>query len=409
VAYRKLFLHIGTEKTATTSIQDFLYLNREGLSARGIKLFDCLGVPNNQKLVACFQNHIDDYLMDHGVFDLDSKEGFFDGFLDEFKRELDEKSGDGGVFLITSELFHSRLSDQESIVKLHGFLRELFDDITVLCYLREQSSLASSFYSTRVKAGATDSLQEYLEGVSEDSHYYNYGTLLEKWSKAFGRENISVRVFERSSLRNSSILDDFLGQVSEDLLSCDLKELPKKSNRALGVFGVEIARVINEKYPRYDGEGKVNHFRWELIKCLSDSRLGVYAPLQNPKAREIYEMFLESNAHVAKDYLGIGGPLFLPPDCNEESGSYLSSDRDLAFLMADFFSSLFGSVVQDRVLPRNMGVKLRSATDSLLQLPAMLSAAEEIFHIAQLINPEGAVIRRRLEMLKELKEVAKSS
>ena len=41
------FLHIGVEKTGTTSIQKFLYLNRALLNQNGYQLTDSLSKPNN--------------------------------------------------------------------------------------------------------------------------------------------------------------------------------------------------------------------------------------------------------------------------------------------------------------------------------------------------------------------------
>ena len=41
------YLHIGVEKTGTTSIQKFLYLNRALLNQNGYQLTDSLSKPNN--------------------------------------------------------------------------------------------------------------------------------------------------------------------------------------------------------------------------------------------------------------------------------------------------------------------------------------------------------------------------
>lgn len=402
---KKLIMHIGIEKTATTSIQDFVYLNRQELSERGITLCDSLGIPNNQKLVACFQNHVDDYLMDHGIVDLKAKEEFFHGFLETFRNEIEKKIPEGGTILITSELFHSRLRDQESIDKLRDFLTSVFDEITIVCYLREQSSLASSFYSTRIKAGSTDSLEDFVNGISAENHYYNYKIFLDKWSRAFGADNLAIRIFDRSKLRNSNIFDDFLGTIKSNLDTRGLRELPRQSNETLGSVGIEIGRKINSIYPRYNENGSVNHFRWELMNCLSGSRLGAAGAIWNPKAQEIYDMFCASNAEVARNYLALDTPLFGRPPKRMEERRVFDNDQKLIDMISEFFESLFGTVVQDRVLPREQGMRLRSATDRLLQLPAILSAAEEILQVAQVINPEGQLIRERLETLKALKTI----
>lgn len=403
---RKLFLHIGTEKTATTSIQEFVYLNQDKLSARGIELCSSMGVPNNQKLVACFQNHIDDYLMDHGVFDLQAKETFFQGFLDSLRAEIEAKTADGSAVFITSELFHSRMRDQECIDRLHDFLASVFDEITVICYLREQASLATSFYSTRIKAGETDSIESFVNGISIENHYFNYEIFLSKWARAFGADNIVVRIFDRSKLVSGNIFEDLLAIIDHNDSRAGFVDLPRRENASLGPIGVAIGRVINTIYPRYFKDGTSNAFRWELTGCLADSRLGTSGRLDNPRAGEIYEMFLPSNAAVARSYLESDEPLFNPPVDVAVSSPIFSSDEQMIDATTEFIESLFRTVLRDRVLSREHGILLRSATDRLFQLPAMLSAAEDILRVAQKINPEGSLIRDRLAALGAIRAVA---
>ncbi|NBO66447.1 MAG: hypothetical protein EBU88_16655, partial [Acidobacteria bacterium] len=47
---RRLILHIGTEKTGSTSIQTFLSLNHRRLAANGIGVPTCLGTPLHFRL-----------------------------------------------------------------------------------------------------------------------------------------------------------------------------------------------------------------------------------------------------------------------------------------------------------------------------------------------------------------------
>ena len=48
---KRAILHIGTEKTGTTSIQNFLYSNRIKLGAQGILFSETAGYLSNQNLV----------------------------------------------------------------------------------------------------------------------------------------------------------------------------------------------------------------------------------------------------------------------------------------------------------------------------------------------------------------------
>ena len=73
-------LHIGTEKTATTLLQSWLYSNREALSAQGVFLSSVLKEGNNRKLVSYFQPQTDDWLRRQHIATEADKTAFFDGF-----------------------------------------------------------------------------------------------------------------------------------------------------------------------------------------------------------------------------------------------------------------------------------------------------------------------------------------
>ena len=55
---RKVYLHIGTEKTGTASIQHFLSRHYDELREKGILYPKSLGRKSNMKLSAALQNYI---------------------------------------------------------------------------------------------------------------------------------------------------------------------------------------------------------------------------------------------------------------------------------------------------------------------------------------------------------------
>ncbi|AXT69661.1 hypothetical protein [Vibrio sp. dhg] len=65
----KLFLHIGTEKTGTTSIQESLYLNKVELISRGFYFVQSVGIKNNRDLPQVFinVNNKDDYFINKKI------------------------------------------------------------------------------------------------------------------------------------------------------------------------------------------------------------------------------------------------------------------------------------------------------------------------------------------------------
>ena len=88
--------------------------------------------------------------------------------------------------LITSEHFHSRLVDEASVRKLAKFLSGLFREVEVICYLREQSAVRKSLYSTNLKGRGTQPYASFGADEDENSTYYNYYNLVTRWSNVFG-------------------------------------------------------------------------------------------------------------------------------------------------------------------------------------------------------------------------------
>ena len=84
----KCVLHIGTEKTGTTAIQNWLYSNYAQLSTQRIALSKFLQKKNNRDLCAFFQSSFDSFFIDNGIKNIEEKNKFFLGFLDNFSEEI---------------------------------------------------------------------------------------------------------------------------------------------------------------------------------------------------------------------------------------------------------------------------------------------------------------------------------
>ncbi|MEL6647753.1 MAG: hypothetical protein AAFQ05_08615, partial [Pseudomonadota bacterium] len=148
----KCVLHIGTEKTATTLLQNWLYDNEAALSAQGVALSQVMNAPNNRKLVTYAQGGIDDYLKMRGIHDEAARQVFFRGFPEAMDAEIRAKAQSGHhTFLITSEHFHSRLQGPQQVARVREILAPYFDEFRIVCYFREQSKKRTSLYSTGLR------------------------------------------------------------------------------------------------------------------------------------------------------------------------------------------------------------------------------------------------------------------
>lgn len=311
----KLVLHIGTEKTATTTIQDFVYANRRALAAHGVALCDSLGRTNNRKLVAYLMpdDRFDDYFKDRQISTVEGKRQFFDGFEDEFRAEVRALSRSAHTLFITSEHFHSRLKEVDSILRLKRLLDDLFTDVEIVCYFREQSSMLQSLYSTAVKSGNVVAFGQFTKQCAVNSHYYNFHQFFDKWRQVFGAQSLRARLFDRERFVGHDIRKDILSLIlpTQDFDGFDLSVAD--ANVSLGYAGLEIGRVVNRRLGKYDPDGSRNALRQHLIEVLMASRIGQTGVLPFPNARAIHARFDESNTLFAREFLGLDGNPFPRP------------------------------------------------------------------------------------------------
>ena len=203
---RSAILLIGTEKTGTTTLQHFLAANREVLAARGFLYPSFCGSPNHTGLAA--------YALDparrdplrapfgaHGEADVAPMRARL-----QAAAEAELKGGATAIFC--SEHCHSRLTTLAEVETLRDFLRGFFDEIRIGVYLRRQDQVALSLYSTRLKSGEAE--RQILPRADGDDPFFNYDRSLALWEEAFGREAMHVRLFDRRTLTNGSVVDDFL-------------------------------------------------------------------------------------------------------------------------------------------------------------------------------------------------------
>lgn len=310
----KCLLHIGTEKTATTTIQEFLYHNRAQLKDFGIGISSVLGMPNNRKLCAYFQKDFDDYFFRQGLHNPSQRETHFAGMFDSLQEEVNElKANNGKVFVITSEHFHSRLLEISEIIHLRDVLAEIFTETRILCYFREQSELVRSLYSTAIRVGYDTPFRDFAETANPDNHYYNYFKFFAKWSEVFGRNRVIATIFDREKFYDGDIRKDFLRRVDHELDLDFFDYRSRAANEQLSRAQVVLGRWLNQAL-QADWTGSVGRCRLlRLRDWITESRAFAVGRFRNPYAAEIFDAFDQSNREFAKAFLNFDGNPFEPP------------------------------------------------------------------------------------------------
>ncbi|MDN7352725.1 hypothetical protein [Acetobacter senegalensis] len=308
----KCILHIGTEKTGSTAIQDWLYQNEAALSGHGIALSHVLWCNNNRALCSYFQSYLDDAMWDRGIRTEEGKADYFTGFLEEFSQEIERLRKNHAVLVISSEHFHSRLQDPKDIENLKLFLQPLFSEIKIICYLRDQYSLRHSLFSTAIKHGETTPYALFQDDVDDSVPYYNYHLMLSKWANQFGQENIHPRLFEQKNWRGHDLRKDFLSFLDPHLP--DKTEFHfgrERPNKSLSQPQIRVARLINRIFPRYRKNGQYSWIRDRLIWLVCQIP-GPPPKKSDTREKEIFlKRFEKSNRALFQEYFKSDKNLFL--------------------------------------------------------------------------------------------------
>lgn len=235
---RTCYLHIGTEKTGSTSIQNYLNLNSDLLKSQGVWYSECLGRPNNRKIAVYARNSNlpDDGFLSYNIYDEHQHLNFKHSVESQLKEELDDfYKHDGSTYFISNEHCHSRLSSVTMIKRVYQLLSPYFDTIKVICFLRPQIEVVTSLASTAARVGQYVNVDFF--DISSNNYYYKYNEILEKWCEVFGDKNVVPIPFKR----NKRTIEYFLSTLQID--SQGLKKLPN-SNQAIDISTMAILNSV---------------------------------------------------------------------------------------------------------------------------------------------------------------------
>lgn len=334
----KTVVHIGTEKTGTTTIQAFLTMNRKLLEEHDILVPETLG-HDSQRLLPAIVNDpdfIDDLFRSRGLLEVSEREAAKDKWRRAFQAEI--ASSKLSCCVISSEHLQSRLRSEREVNRLAELLHCIFESVTILLYIREPVATAVSLYSTAVKAGAVA-----MDIPPPEEPYFrrvvNHADTIRVWSSAFGKQNLKVRLFQRDALVDGSLLSDFI-------YACDLPKLsyqfPKNENESLSVLGLHILREANRIYPFIKEDGTLNPDRAGMASFFEKhfSQGSRYVPPQE-RINAYRDAFRESNEWVRQHYFPERAELFSPYVRREDEVTSL--DAKEAKLIAHAFVELWKS------------------------------------------------------------------
>jgi len=267
-----LILHIGTEKTGTTSIQAFLKKNTDQLIKNGIYIPQTPMVGSgNHRWIPLFASK-DSYADGKYIAQLfknneDRKEKIYHK-KKEFLNECKDAANTCNTLILSSEHFQTQLRSAEEIQRLRNLVENFSDKIRIILYIRDPLKTAVSRLSTSIKSGNTpiglpSPNQTHVENL------LNHDQTIKRWQECFPDAEFMVRRFERSFLTKGDVVIDFCSQVLGDFREEEY-EFTKPANETLTLTGMSLLRKLNLQFPRFVDK-KSNFMRGQIVKFVMDN------------------------------------------------------------------------------------------------------------------------------------------
>ena len=231
---KKIFLHVGSGKTGSTSIQKSLY---ECKKANDSEIFypTLLSHKSSQifRFAFCNVNDTPSNIRAQYGGEARSKEYYIfqQQIKDSFKSQVE---GHNNVVVSSEFLF---LSTKEEVDQINIFLRDLgFDEIHVIMYLRDPAKYYLSV--------AQQSLKNQFTMPKPDGFRYNISEAIENW-ESITLSSLTVKEFDRSCLQEGDVVKDFEGYLRSHSVNVELN-LSSMKNETMSVEGT----VILQEYHR---------------------------------------------------------------------------------------------------------------------------------------------------------------
>lgn len=271
-----VLIHIGTPKTGSTAIQNFLRSNTEALEKKKTHYISHMrrGIGHN---------FLASRLLGRNAMQV------WSSVTEEIK------SYPGALCIISSEgLFQSAFADA---IKQY-MPKDLRGRSRIIVYLRRQDNYLEALYKQGVKRGRLNvSPQAFLD--QQIARRCDYATVVERFADVIGPDQITLRRFERPALTGGDIVTDFLSLIGLSKEDGDFVQPTQ-------VFNQTYSRAVSEQLGALARHCGVNVRM--LVQELARDPEG--APLRSgdvftkQQRCEIMEQCKIGNAELARRFLG---------------------------------------------------------------------------------------------------------
>ena len=202
-----IFIHIGINKTGTSSLQKFCYENRALLAAHGL-VYPEAGIH-------CSAH----YGLSKMLIGMPPDESVAPP--EDFEQIISTAVGRGQDVLVSSEYLFTAADDDVS--QIYRYFSRFDVSKNIIVYLRRHDLWIKSLFNQKIKTSyglCHSDIRDYVISLLGANEFdIQYSRMLDRWAGHFGTENVIVKPFETSQFHSGELLWDFLSAIRDDLPS----------------------------------------------------------------------------------------------------------------------------------------------------------------------------------------------
>lgn len=280
------------DKTGTSAVQKFLYINR-------MRLFrDAAICYPNTGLWSDFSHH-------PFAFSIFEQQGYGKFELSELVSRFQEETASYENVILASECLF-KAPYRESFNTFRDLVFPYFKKIYVIIYLRSQDSWVESRYKHSIISGSEIDIEKLKK-----PWFCNYKQFLDKWADIVGVENVIVRPYDKKQFVSQNIYADFLSVLN--ISEFDDYEYPDGDvNASLSNDELMFKKLCNDIGMTSEGVDKLNGLLF-TYSAIANTRKRVCGFMTTQERRLIMDEYNDINRSIAEKYLDRNnGQLFHP-------------------------------------------------------------------------------------------------
>lgn len=288
-----------------------------------------------------------------------------------------------GTSVVMSAEDFAYLYQPDEIAALERHLSEYFNHIKVIAYLRRQDQQMLSFHRQGSRARSAPSRafsgRDFTALPRHAPHhdfYLDYHRRMALWADAFGTENMVLRIYEPTRLKQGDALADFL-----DVLGLGGPAESKRYNESDGFERTKVGHLICEAMPQ--------NALSKALRGATDNH-GKALPSRDT-ARAFYDHYAESNRllndffHLSNEASPFGDNFDMYPDTPQDIWTEASANQAIQHLLARV-NELYGHISPEEL---KYAATILESMNPALSLKFMTTAAA--------MRPNDATMKAKIE------------